>query len=595
MRTLIVLGFAVAIGAVALGCSASRETVFNRGSENNATSGSGASSGTDVGGSFSVASGAGGGSGLGCSADLQYVVDGNGTVLETCWPDQGCSNGQCVEPCQAAAESHGNVGCSFTVATPHFYVGIAPPCFAVFVANNWPKDVQITVERGSVSYPVTQFGRIPDGTNNAPAWPTVRSSGLPEGQVAVLFLSHDPASFNATPLTCPVPPATSATGGSAVPNSNLGYAWRITTSIPVSAYDILPYGGALSYLPSAELILPTTAWGDNYIAVTPRPSSGPPWGQLVAAEDGTQVQILPSIALPGAGPAPAAPANQTTSFTLNAGEYVQWQLISGQEMTGTVIQANKPVSFTGGDAYICYTSATSSGGGCDSAHQMIPPIKAQGFEYVAMPYANRTSVPESIPYRVVGSVDGTQLSYDPPVANVPSVLNAGQVVDFEAIGAFTITSQDDQHPFYLGQLMSGCMVGGNFNSNLGDEEYVNMLPPAQFLAKYVFFTDPTYPTTNLVVTRVNTGSGFKDVNIDCLGTIGGWLPVGTGGRYEVTNVDLMRLGTPNMGCNNGVHTAESDGPFGLMVWGLDNWSSYAYPAGGSVAPINTVVVPPVPE
>jgi len=579
-----------------IGCSAGRDTKFGSSGDGDTTNGSGgATTGTDVGGGFNVGSGGGHG-GPGCSADLQYVVDANGTVIETCWPDAGCSNGQCVPPCQAAGESKGNVSCAFTVATPHFYVGITPPCFSVFIANNWPKPAQITVKRGSVTYDITQFGRIPDQNNtNAASWPTVPSTGLPPGQVAVLFLSHDPTSYNAGPLTCPVQPSTSQSGGSAVQGSGIGYAWRISTDIPVSAYDILPYGGASSYLPSAELILPTTAWGDNYIAVTPKPSSGPPWGQLVAAEDGTQVQILPKISLPSAGAVPAAPANTTTTFNLNAGEYVQWQLVSGQEMTGSVIQANKPVSFTGGDAYICYQSATSYGGGCDSAHQMIPPINAQGSEYVAMPYADRAGIPESIFYRVVGAVDGTQLTYDPPLPNVPTVINSGQVFDFERIGAFVVTSQDADHPFYLGQMMSGCMVGGSYSNNLGDEEYVNMLPPAQFLAKYVFFTDPTYPTTNLVITRVKTSSGFKDVSVDCLGNIGGWIPVGTNGQYEITNVDLIRLGTSNMGCTNGPHTAESEGPFGLMVWGLDTFSSYAYPAGGSVAPINTVVVPPTPE
>ena len=36
-------------------------------------------------------------------------------------------------------------------------------------------------------------------------------------------------------------------------------------------------------------------------------------------------------------------------------------------------------------------------------------------------------------------------------------------------------------------------------------------------------------------------------------------------------------------------------PFGITVWGYDSASSYAYPAGASVKPINTVVVPPVPN
>jgi hypothetical protein len=340
--------------------------------------------------------------------------------------------------------------------------------------------------------------------------------------------------------------------------------------------------------------LPTSAWGDNYIAVTPQPSSGPPWGQLAASQDGTTIQILPSVSLPAAGPVPAAPANQTTTFTLNAGEYVQWQLTSGQDMTGTVIQSDKPVAFTGGDAYICYSSATSSGGGCDSAHQMIPPVRALASEYVAPPFADRGSVSESIPYRFVGAVDGTTLTYDPPVPGAPATINSGQVASFETVGAFTVTSQDQDHPFYVGQVMPGNGVAGNVG-NIGDEEYVNILPPLQFLKKYVFFTDPTYPTTNLVFTRIADANGFHDVSLACLGTITGWQPVGTAGKYEIAQVDVIRAGVPNGACNNGPHTAESEGAFGLMVWGLDYYSSYAYPAGGSVAPINTVVIPPVPN
>jgi hypothetical protein len=109
----------------------------------------------------------------------------------------------------------------------------------------------------------------------------------------------------------------------------------------------------------------------------------------------------------------------------------------------------------------------------------------------------------------------------------------------------------------------------------------------------VFFTDPTYGTTNLVLTRVRGKDGFDDVSVDCLGKVSGWQPVGGGGMFEFTNVDMLRGG--NGACMNGHHTADSKGRFGLVVWGLDTWSSYGYPAGGSVAPINDVVVPTTPR
>src|SRR5262249_11170148 len=118
---------------------------------------------------------------------------------------------------------------------------------------------------------------------------------------------------------------------------------------------------------------------------------------------------------------------------------------------------------------------------------------------------------------------------------------------------------------------------------LGDEEFTIILPPAQFLSKYVFFTDPTYPTTNLVLTRIAGPGGFQDVTVDCIGTVGGWQPVGTSGKYQVTDVDLLRAAIPVGTCTNGRHEAESKAPFGVVVWGEDSYSSYAYPAGGNAA------------
>jgi hypothetical protein len=71
-------------------------------------------------------------------------------------------------------------------------------------------------------------------------------------------------------------------------------------------------------------------------------------------------------------------------------------------------------------------------------------------------------------------------------------------------------------------------------------------------------------------------------------------------------VDLVTGNFSPVGnCNNGLHTASSAQPFGLVVWGWGSKAtggavlgdpgytqcvSYAYPAGASVKPINTVVI-----
>ncbi len=557
-----------------------------------------------------------------CSGDLRNIIDGNGNVISTCPDDQGCAGGVCVPACQAAGASKGSVGCDYVVPTPSFYSGIAPPCWAVFVANNWVKDVQITVARGGKTYNVTQFGRVAKAGSQASSWAAVPSSGLPPNQVAVLFMSEDPNSTNAGPLACSkasfigVTPAVSQQYGTALAGSGstpsltgIGTAWHLSTDLPVTMYDILPYGGASSYLPSAELLFPTSAWGTNYLGIVPqRGNSSPQWGQVVAMQDNTQITVFPNVALPSGsigGNVAAAPANQATVYTLNSGQYIEWQ--ESNEMSGTIISSTNPVGFFGGLGYDCYSDTTSTGGGCDSAHQQVPPISAYGSEYAVPPYTTRRSdnMPESIRYRFVGAVNGTTLTYDPAVPSAPTTLKEGQVVDFETTLAFVVKAQDNNHPFYIGQVMTGCFVtggskngctGGGSGCCLGDEEYVDLLAPAQFLQKYVFFTDPTYPTTNLVFTRVKGANGFQDVNLDCINTpLTGWKPIDAAGKYEMTNVNLIFGGTANGSCNNGPHTASSNGAFGVMVWGLDSASSYAYPAGGNVAPINSVVVPPTPH
>jgi hypothetical protein len=164
--------------------------------------------------------------------------------------------------------------------------------------------------------------------------------------------------------------------------------------------------------------------------------------------------------------------------------------------------------------------------------------------------------------------------------------------------------------------------GGDFDGD-GDPEFVNVVPPAQYLPRYTFFTDPTYPETNLVVVRMRDPSTglMPDIRLDCAGLLSGFQPVGTTGRYEMTRVDLSTGNFQGVGaCNNGVHTIEgtlavmSDGAapptphFGVTVWGWGNditwpppldqtnplytrWVSYGYPAGANFKPLNAAVFP----
>ena len=558
---------------------------------------------------------------MGCSGDLHHVLDGNGNIVQECPPDQGCSNAMCVPACAAAGASKGSVGCDFLVPTPSG----GGACFAVFATNNWTTPAHLQLSRGMQAFDVTTVAHLPDGTIAPTSWPPLGVAGLPASQVAVIYLSSD-AQFL---LDCPSSPAIS--GASYVPftageaaqfgatfpteSTGRGAAFHLTSDVPIGAYDIYPFGGATSVTPSATLLLPTTAWGTSYLAVLPPQGTyngvdiDERWLQIVATADGTSVAIAPRHDLPSGPGVAAAPANMSTTYSLQAGEYLQW-LMAGTtnngdlELTGSIVASNKPVAFFGGNQALHLLSATSILSGSDEDHEQMPPVSSMGSTYIAAPFATRRAslAPESIWYRIVGIADGTQLIYDPPAPSAPTTLILGQYVDFESVTAFKVSSQDANHPFYLTQVMSG----GNFtdgtrpgnspgpgNDNLGDPEVSNILPPAQFLSKYVFMTDPTYGTTTLTLVRKSTAGAFQDVTIDCIGTVGGWTAIGSSSEYQFADVDLKRAAQQVGNCKDGAHVAESAAPFGLTVWGLDWGASYGYPAGGNAATINSAVLPPI--
>jgi len=171
-------------------------------------------------------------------------------------------------------------------------------------------------------------------------------------------------------------------------------------------------------------------------------------------------------------------------------------------------------------------------------------------------------------------------------------------VEFETRALFSVRSQDSEHPFSFTQYMAGTMTEepGCLNAatgcNLGDDEWVVVVPDEQFLSVYPFFVDPTYGMSALTLTRVRGPNGFADVEIGCLGPVTGWKKAGTTGQYEVAHVELYRGGAGPDGCLTAQHSAVSTQPFGLMVWGLDDFASYGYAGGALLQELNDVDVLP---
>lgn len=596
------LGLFALVSAAALGsCKATSHDIASAngadGSEGAGASNGGSTTGGD-GADDTISVGASGSScEATCSADLKQVVDCNGKVLVACEPDQGCANGACVnDPCEAARIAKSSYGCDYWALKTEVIPQAIGACFAAFIANTWSTPVHIDVEYGGQKLSVADFTRIPSGQGQGLSYIAYDpGAGLPAGQVAILFLSR---SRGVLP-ECPVPAALQSEMD--LYGTGRGKAFRIVTDRPVVAYQMLPYGGGTTALTSATLLLPTSVWSTNYIAINSYKKSMQsdelwPSLNILAFEDGTEVTLLPKVAVVGGPDVAGTAAAQPVVYSLSRGEHVQ--LSQDEELTGSPIQSNKPVGVWGGASCMNIPVSTLA---CDSAQQQIPPITAMGSEYAAVRYRGRAGgVEEAPPWRVVGAVNGTKLTWEPsPPPGAPDSIDLGEVVELETPGPFVVKSQDKDHPFYVGQYMTG---GADFDGE-GDPEWVNVIPVAQYLSSYVLFTDPTYPETSLVVVRRPSAQNgmFADVMLDCVGPLTGWKPVGP---YEYTRVDLVTGDFQSVGnCSNGRHEMSSSQPFGVTVWGWGSakaglsrtYVSYAYPAGASVRSINEVVVSPIPR
>lgn len=550
--------------------------------------GQGAGSGFGAEGSGGGFEGTGGGSACvsHCSADLRSFVDCDGNVLVACPDDQGCSpDGTCIAPCDAAEANQSTLGCDFFSATTPVYFGARGGCFAAMVANTWPTPISIGVEYGGETLDASAFTFVPVGQGAGLTYQPLQNGELQPGQLGIVFLSEY-QSGDPFQIDCPEAPALEQS--TQIPATGRGTAFHITTTAPAVAYDVYPWGGATSYATSATLLLPTPSWGTNFVTDDAwETTSGNPFTQIVAKDDGTNVTIVPPSSVAASGNVPAMPANTATTFTMNRGEIVQ--LMETSRLAGSLLQSDKPISVWGGSNCMNIPSTLDA---CDAAHQELLPIQSLGHEYIAARYPTRGG-DDNAPYTLVGVVDGTELTFDPPIGGAPATLAKGQMVVFQTTTAFTVKSQSGDFPFYLAAHMTG---GATNDQGLGDPEYVNVVPPEQYLSHYLFVTDPTYGHTALVMTRKKDKAGqFHDVTLDCLGVVTGWVPVDAVGETEVARVMTVDGGNNVGSCQNGVRTAFSDAPFGLTVWGYDYYASYAYPAGMSVAPINSVVVPPVPE
>ncbi|MBS2015221.1 MAG: IgGFc-binding protein [Deltaproteobacteria bacterium] len=559
-----------------------------------------------------------------CSPDLHEVRSacGDDRVIRTCSPNEGCGAGECVDACESARLSKGSIGCSFWTLPPDDPREATGSCFVAMMANTWNKPVALRAELGSEALDISGATYLAKRAGDTVTYEPLVGP-VPVGEVALVFLAQDKSASAGGSMTytpCPAGVKVAFDRDPITHGTARTRAFHLTSDAPISAYSIFPYGGAKSYVPSATLLLPVSSWEKSYVAIATSaiPYDGTPGSedrflQIVASEDATKVEMRPTVAIAGGKDVVGTQAGQAQSWTLSRGQVLQ--ITQRADPTGSPILADKPVGVFGG-ASCSFLPATI--GYCDITQQQIPPFGQWGSEIALVPFRPRISsltddgadLREVVPYSLVGAVDGTVLSYDPErPLGAPETLRAGEVVVFSTTSLLVVRSQDSRHPFHANVYMTGSQFnggtgkpanilgGGGGPRVVGDPDFVNLVPTSQFLDRYVFFTDHTYPETTLTFVRKRTPSGFRPVTLECAGEVAGFAPLGTTGEYEYAWVRITTGYTPQTfaggTCGYGRHEARSEGPFSVTIWGAGQDASYGYAGGAGSRPANDALPPPV--
>lgn len=356
-------------------------------------------------------------------------------------------------------------------------------------------------------------------------------------------------------------------------------AYRLRSTQPVTVYQFSPLeyqiGSTYSYSNDASILLPaTTMTGDYTVLSWASESATGGFYAVTATQDETVVTLQGSGQI-----APGAGLNTSGSgqVMLNTGDVLEVLGAFGPEPTifnptpppgsdvsGTRIQANKPVQVIAGHSCALIPRDKPA---CDHIEETVFPVQTLGKDYlVTFPAApgNSTS-PHTI--RIAAVQPNTKVRFDPPI-HAEATLSPGQ--NFLEIPRVTqdVRITADQ-AILVGQYMHGAE---DVPSGKGDPSLSYAIATEQFRTSYIFLAPNTYDQ-NFVNIVAKMGSTVTLDGQD----ITNFSEIGSSG-YGVVRHALSK--------DSEVHNASSTEPFGIVTYGYGEYTSYMYPGGLDLEQIN---------
>jgi gliding motility-associated-like protein len=315
---------------------------------------------------------------------------------------------------------------------------------------------------------------------------------------------------------------------------------------------------ALNYAQSsadATRILPETLLGTKYIAGSYQGLADNGSELLiVATQDGTEMQIIPSTAT-SAGNSAGVPF----MLQLDRGECYRIEASGTNDLTGTQIIATaasgkcRPFAVFGGAG--CANVPANCFLACDHLFEQLYDLEKWGNQYVVSPFAfdissDYSSIPDPrYSFRVLAAQNGTNVSID----NTNAVtLQAGEFIEYN--GETVAHCINANQPISVIQYMQGISCGGN-----GDPAMV-VVDPVNHQTSFAIIDIPASPIINThFVNLLVTPEALGNCRID--GVVipaAQFSPAGSCGEYLICSRELVP----------GSHTVECPSGFSGLLYGI---------------------------
>jgi hypothetical protein len=551
-----------------------------------------------------------------CVGDEIHKCNGDNTLgdlVQIC--DEQCKDGVCVSSCDAASGRHSYIGCEYWAIDLDQGVEpeTGPPpmnnmCDGIWINTTPVSDYPLCHDAsGNIAGPCDYNDTCGNDTSltcsptlacllDAQRAPFAIVVANPDGERPVDVTLSNAAGMT---TTITIPPA----GVQPIFPQMLGFpdaslewsgietkAYKLTSTLPVAAYQFNPLNNVGVFSNDASLLLPantldTTYYGLSWPTYT-RGGLEDTHGYLtaVATSPGTTNITVTATGQvrPGRGTFPAIMPGETKTFALQqfqslnleADEDVtQMDPTGGWDLTGTKVTGDQKFALFGGHQSAIINDPADTTACClDHLEEQLFPVSTWGNHYAVARSQQRDQERDLL--RVLVLKDDTKITINPPASidGCGLVLAAGDHCDMWIDGDTEITATDSvsmtmPKPIMVGHYITAVNTRGPTS---GDPSMSLAVPVAQFRKSYAFLIPIDYANNYAFISASQMGPVFLDgTNVTTMLTSFG-SGVYAGGRFPL---------------QAGPHRLECSGGCGLEVAGWSHKVSYMFPGGLDLAPI----------